>query len=129
MLKDFINCYMAATITIELTGLRFHAFHGLYEEEKKTGNEFEVNLWVDYIPSAEVISEISDTVNYADLFGIVRSGMNKPTALLETLAIQITEAIWESFPQIKKTDILISKLHPPITQFTGRVGVRYSKEI
>ena len=39
---------MAGLMTIELTGLRFHAFHGLYEGEKIVGNEFDVSLYVSY---------------------------------------------------------------------------------
>ena len=32
--------------TIELSKLRFHAYHGLYHEEKKLGGDFEVNVTV-----------------------------------------------------------------------------------
>jgi dihydroneopterin aldolase len=35
-------------ITIELKQLRFLAYHGLYAEERKTGNEFEINLSVSF---------------------------------------------------------------------------------
>jgi len=42
--------------------------------------------------------------------------------------MEIVESIHVSFPQINKADISIKKLHPPIIQFTGSVGVRYLKE-
>jgi len=31
-------------ITLHLEKLQFFAYHGLYEEEKKLGNEFELNI-------------------------------------------------------------------------------------
>ena len=42
---------MPGSITIELKGLRFFAYHGLYAEEQKTGNEFEIDLFVTHQPS------------------------------------------------------------------------------
>ncbi len=114
-------------MTIELKKLHFFAFHGLYEEEKKTGNEFEVNLSVDYKPDTVVISEIADTINYAKLFDLVKAEMQKPRGLLETLAMEIVELIHSLYPQIIKAEISITKLYPPIAAFTGSVGVKYSK--
>jgi 7,8-dihydroneopterin aldolase/epimerase/oxygenase len=118
---------MPAIMTIELTYLRFHAFHGLFPEEKKTGNDFDVQLIVDYYPGEEIITSIDATVNYARLYEIIKTEMQKPRELLETLAMEITEIIHESFQQVIKIDINIKKLHPPITQFTGSVGVRYCR--
>ena len=51
---------MAGMISIELKRLRFLAYHGLYAEEKKTGNEFEVNLVVN-VPD-ELVAVIADGI-------------------------------------------------------------------
>jgi dihydroneopterin aldolase len=119
---------MQALMTIELTALRFQAYHGLYPEEKVTGNEFEVELLVNYKPPEEIITTLDATVNYARLYAIIKTEMQKPRALLETLAMEITEIIHASFPQVNKIDISIKKLYPPIVQFVGHVGVRYCRE-
>ncbi len=119
---------MPALMTIELKELWFYAFHGLYPEEKKTGNEFEINLSADYLPGETVLTEIDTTIDYTRVYQIVKSEMNKPRPLLETLAMEIAEAIHDMFPQITKVDITITKLHPPIAQFAGNVGVRYQKK-
>ena len=39
---------MAGWMTIELKGLRFFAEHGMYVEERKVGNQFEIDLEVSY---------------------------------------------------------------------------------
>ncbi len=119
---------MAGIITIELTALRFTAYHGLYKEEKKTGNEFEVNLTVDFISDETIITSIEHTVNYAALYELAKKAMQQPRGLLETLAMEIVESIHVVYPQVTKASIAITKLHPPIIQFIGSVGVRYEKE-
>jgi len=119
---------MSAAITIELKGLRFYACHGLYAEERKTGNEFEVYLAVAFIPDSGIISHLDDTVNYASLYSLLKTEMQNPRDLLETFVMEMTEIIHRSFPRIKKIQLSVTKLHPPIPQFTGTVGVSYSKD-
>ena len=114
-------------ITIELKQLRFLAYHGLYAEERKTGNEFEINLSVSYQPSSGTITGISDTVNYSELYALLKTEMQKPRHLLETFVMEVAEVIHVSFPQIKKIEISITKLHVPIAKFTGTAGVRFEK--
>ncbi|MBL7707869.1 MAG: dihydroneopterin aldolase [Chitinophagaceae bacterium] len=120
---------MRAVMTIQLNQLRFIAKHGLYAEELKTGNEFEVSLSVDHIPVEGIITDLSATVNYVKLYELVKGRMQQPSALLETVAMEITEAIFAAFPSVTKTELSITKLHPPIVAFTGNVGVKYCKEV
>ena len=54
--------------------------------------------------------------------------MQKPRHLLETFLMEVAEIIHSSFPQIKKIDITITKLHVPISKFTGTAGVNFQKE-
>lgn len=119
---------MQNSLTISLNKLNFLVYHGLYPEERKTGNEFEVNLMVSYLPVTDVITDIGETVNYATLFNLLKTEMQKPRELLETLVMEITELIHAAFPQIIKVEISVDKLHPPIAGFNGSVGVKYSKE-
>jgi dihydroneopterin aldolase len=115
-------------ITIELKKLRFLAYHGLYAEERKTGNEFEINLSVSYQPLSGTITDISDTINYAELYTLLKTEMQKPRHLLETFLMEVSEIIHLAFPQIKKIEISITKLHVPIAKFNGTAGVNYEKE-
>src|SRR5262245_45178755 len=119
--------YMSALLTISLTKLRFFAYHGLYAEEKKTGNQFEVNLSVSYTPSQGTITDLSDTINYVSLYELLKKEMQQPRDLLETLAMQVAEKIHLQFPQVKTIDFSITKLQAPIVGFTGEVGVQFQK--
>jgi dihydroneopterin aldolase len=119
---------LGRTITISLTRLRFFAYHGLYAEERKTGNEFEVNLSVSYTPDQKVITELEHSINYVTLHELIKSEMQQHRDLLETFVMELAEKIHDSFPVVKKVEISIDKLHPPIAKFSGNVGVKYTKE-
>ncbi len=119
---------MAAHFTIELRGLRFFAGHGLYPEEALVGNEFEVDVSVVHQAPEKTVSSIDQTVNYVEAFRIVQEEFSQRKELLETCAMQIADRLQEKFPRIEKLTISIRKLNPPISGFTGSVGVSYSKE-
>jgi dihydroneopterin aldolase len=115
------------SLTIKLNQLRFFAHHGLYEEERKVANEFVVDLEVA-LPAAPVISKMNETINYVRLYEIVKKRMLQTTDLIETLAMEITDSIHQSFPQIKKIAITITKKYPPVINFSGNVAISYVKE-
>lgn len=117
---------MTGHFTIELKGLRFFAQHGMYEEEAKVGNEFEVDVSVVHSAPEKMISSIDQTVNYAEIFRIVQDEFSHRRQLLETCAMQIAGRLQKQFPEIEKLTISIRKLNPPITNFSGSVGVTYT---
>ena len=117
-----------ASFDIQLHRLRFFARHGVYEEERSIGNDFEVNLSMTVRAPKERLDSIEQTINYAEVYRIVAEIFVVPQALLETLAQQMAEAIRQSFPAVKKLSIQIIKLHPPIASFTGAVSVTYRRK-
>lgn len=119
---------MAGRMNIELKGLRFFAEHGMYAEERKVGNQFEIDLTVSYKVPKHLITSIEDTVNYVEMYRIVEETFAGHKHLLETCAMQICDRLHEQFPSIREVHISIKKMNPPITNFTGSVGVSFSKE-
>lgn len=115
-------------ISIELRQVRFSGYHGLYPEEKKTGNEFLLDLVVSYDTGEEMITDISRTINYVELYQLVKQQFDTPIALLETLVKQIAAEIFSTYPQALKIFIAIEKLHPPIQGFEGSVRVSYTRD-
>ena len=115
-------------VTIKLKQLRFFAHHGLYEEERKVSNEFMVDLEVGFDPPSPIITKMSETINYIKLYELVKNHMLQTTDLLETLATEITEDIHQSYSQVKKVSIDITKRYPPMINFSGNVAVSYEKE-
>ena len=93
----------------------FYAFHGVYAEERTNGNRFEVDLSVDYDFESKVKSDqLEDTLDYAELYLIVKEIMQSPANLLEYLAVTIGEKVKAKFPNIEQVHVSVSKFNPPI---------------
>lgn len=119
---------MSNLLTISLNNVRFRAYHGIHPEERQKGNDFVVNMQVNYIPAQPIIHALADTIDYAVLFDIINETMQEPVDLLETLSQTIVENVHRKFPQIKEVIVAVEKLNPPIDKFSGSVEVKYRKE-
>jgi dihydroneopterin aldolase len=119
---------MPDLLTISLNNVRFRAYHGMYPEERQKGNDFVVNMQVEYLPKSETIISLDDTIDYASLFDIINTTMQKPVDLLETLAQTIANNVHQQFPQVKIVTVTVEKLNPPIDKFSGSVEVKYTKK-
>jgi 7,8-dihydroneopterin aldolase/epimerase/oxygenase len=115
-------------VTVQLHQLIIHAFHGLYEEEHKTGNNYEVNLDVMYEETGSQLETIHDTISYEELFGIVKKRMQAPTLLLEKVCEGIIRKIKHEYPNVAEVSVSIYKLQPPIENLQGKVGVSMRKK-
>jgi 7,8-dihydroneopterin aldolase/epimerase/oxygenase len=115
-------------LTIHLHNVRFHAFHGVHQEEALTGNEFEVSLEVTFQEQILRIDDLSATISYSDLFLLVKQRMLRRTALLETIAGDIINEIHAVYPFVIRIKISIFKLQAAIPYLDGKVGVSLERE-
>ena len=111
-----------------LDKLHFHSFHGIHEEEKIIGNEYIVDVSVDFNEDKDVISSVNDTINYADIYNIIRERMSVPTPLLETVVMEIGREIHNEFSQLKAIKISLQKMNPPIEGIQGSAGVSWQRQ-
>jgi dihydroneopterin aldolase len=116
---------MNAEMQIKLQKVKVFGFHGLDVGEDIIGGEFEINLVASYHPTGIVISKIEDTLDYTALLRLVKKRMQKRTPLLETLATEMASEIIAKFSIVTAVEISIYKLHPPIENFQGSVGVTF----
>src|SRR4051812_30232488 len=115
-------------ITVHLSTLLFHAFHGVYEEETKLGGNYEVDVIVKYEEGNEPLNNLNSIVNYEVIFEIVRKRMHIPTPLLEEVAEAMVRKIKHQYRQLNEIVISIFKLQPPIAHFQGKVGITLHKK-
>jgi dihydroneopterin aldolase len=113
-------------LTIELSKLRFHAYHGLYHEEKKLGGDFEVNVTVIHQPVKIPVTHIHETIDYTAVYTVVKEIMQQAQPLLETVATIIASEILKKFSHAEEVIVSIKKLNPPMISFQGMVGVKYA---
>jgi dihydroneopterin aldolase len=98
----------------------------LHSEESIVGAGFEVSLSASFEEEGEITS-MKQTLNYVAIYEIVKEHFDRPRQLLETLAQEITEDIHRLYPMVHTIDIQLKKLNPPIANFSGAVGVSYTK--
>ena len=112
---------------ISLEGMRFFGFHGLYPSEKVSGNQFEVDIWIDIgkdkLPQSE---SIDATVDYAKVYETVRTIMGDRVDLLETLVSKIGNSVIRQHPEAVVVTVKVSKLNPPLGGQCVRSAVLHS---
>jgi dihydroneopterin aldolase len=120
-------------MTIELEGLVVFGHHGYLEEERRLGQRFLVDLWVDVEGEATDTDRIEDTVDYRRLAALVREVFAGPERLLlEGLAGAVADGIVERFAAVSRARVRVRKpdvvLDPPvdhaavIVERTGSAG-------
>ena len=110
---------------ILLQGLDFHAFHGVYPEEKLLGNRFRVDIKMQLeVPFNPINEDLSHTVDYAIVYNLVKKEMDIPCKLLETLGQKICNAIAVEFPSVFSIETSISKANPAIGGLCEWVSVK-----
>lgn len=109
---------------IYLRNVRFHAFHGVLPQEGIVGNDYLVNLVLDYdFSSAMQTDELQGTLNYAEVYQKVRKEMVVPSKLLEHVAGRIAHRLFSDFPEIQKLQLSITKVNPPMGADSDGAGV------
>ena len=100
---------------IELKKMIFHANHGVMEQERIVGNTYRIDLKLFLDLSKAIESDkLEDTLNYADIYKLIKEEMAIPSFLLEHVAGRIVRKIKQNYPHISKITIRLAKRNPPI---------------
>ena len=107
-----------------LKNVRFHAYHGVLQQERIVGNDYVVNLVVDYdFTSAMETDELSATINYAELYEIIKEEMAIPSKLLEHVVGRIGKRVFSEYSAIRQIQLAITKENPPFGADCDGAGV------
>lgn len=101
---------------IRIENLKIYAYHGVYEEENKTGQDFFVNatLYTDTRKAGKT-DALSCSVDYGEVCHFINDYIKNHTyQLIETVAEQTAQQILQKFPLLKKVDLEIRKPEAPI---------------
>jgi dihydroneopterin aldolase len=110
---------------ILLEGMEFHAFHGVYPEEKMLGNRFRVDVLMKLdVPFQPENQDLSRTIDYSLVYAILKDKMENATPLLESLGQGICRELAASFPLLNEMEICIAKANPAIGGLCEWVKVR-----
>ena len=116
---------------IELEEMRFWAYHGCLPDEKSKGNLFLVDFKGELdLRKAADSDLLEDTVNYGEIYQIVKTQMSQPSELLENVAGRIIKALADRFPEFARFSVRVSKRKPPVKGQVewSRVTLYFNKE-
>ena len=110
-----------------LRNIKFYGYHGVYQEEKKLGQQFAVDAEL-FWKAENILDEISKTIDYQNVFNLIKkTGEEKKYNLIESLAEEIARTLFLDFPILYKVTIRVRKLNPPLKGIIDYVEVEISR--
>jgi len=96
---------------ISLNDMVFYGYHGVYDEERRLGQRFVVDVHLYTDPEADgYISKLEHTIDYTSVFADVKEIMETHQfQLLEQCANEIADSLLSSFPLIQRLSVCIRK--------------------
>jgi dihydroneopterin aldolase len=101
---------------IVLTGIHGFGYHGLFEQERKDGQDFFVDLTLSVdLNAASQSDAIADTVNYAEITDLVVEEItSNPVNLIEKLAARIAERVLNQHVKVSSVTVTVHKPQAPV---------------
>lgn len=112
---------------IVLSGLEFHGFHGVFEEEARFGARFVVDLELGLsLPSED---DLRQTVDYSKVYALVKFEVTERRyRLIEALANRIAARILGEHGKVQTVTVRVHKPHAPLPGVVRDVFVEVRRD-
>jgi 7,8-dihydroneopterin aldolase/epimerase/oxygenase len=100
---------------IELRGLRVRGRHGVFEHERRDGQDFvvDVTVWMDLAPAA-ASDDLADTLHYGELAEKTAAIVGgEPCDLIETVSARVADMVMTD-ARVQATEVVLHKPQAPI---------------
>ena len=115
--------------TIAVEGMEFYANHGCFPEERTIGTHFLVDVYLEADTSqAETSDDLQKTLNYQEVFALVKAEMDQPSALIETVARRIIDRLMKDFPDATAARVKLAKLNPALGGKVHSASISLSRQ-
>ena len=120
-------------LTIQVEGINVYGTHGVYEQEKKKGQEFRIDLQIELreniLNFENYKSESFDnSVNYENLVNeVINVSDNNSFDLIETFAYEILNSL-RKYNNISKATVTIHKPNSPLKKLVEDISITASEE-
>lgn len=115
---------------ILLNGMEFYGYHGVFQEEKRLGQRYVVDvvLYTD-LETAGKTDNIDDSIDYGEVFQLVKKIVEgEPKNLIEAVAETIAEKLLAKFNKLTACTVKVKKPNPPIAGNYESVAVQIYRE-
>ena len=93
-------------------------------QEQLTGNDYIINVRAGYdISRAMQTDDVADTLNYAEVYNIIKEEMNIPSKLIEHVTGRIANRLLNHYADINSIMLRITKCNPPMGADCDGAGV------
>jgi len=116
--------------TLRINDIRAYGYTGAFPEENVLGQWFRVDLTlkIDLGP-AGTTDVLADTCDYRGAIAAVHHQVQqRPFKLVEVLASEIAKAVLASDDRLTQVTVSLTKLAPPIPNFTGSITVEIVRD-
>lgn len=112
-----------------LTGLTVRGRHGVFDFEKRDGQDFVIDMTVTFdVAAAAAADDVAATVDYGALARLAADIVaGPPRDLIETVATEIAETALARWP-LRAVEVTLHKPHAPIPATFGDVAVTVRRE-
>lgn len=109
-------------ITVE--GIQLRAYHGCMQEEAVVGGNYIVNVVIetDFTEAAKT-DDLSKTIDYVDVYNIVKTEMAIRSKLIEHVAQRIVDSMKKNISRVFSVEVTVIKLNPPIKGYVEKTSV------
>lgn len=100
---------------IELRGLRVRGHHGVYEHERRDGQDFvvDITVWMDLTAAARS-DRLQDTLHYGELAQRAAAIVGGPPCdLIETVAARVADDVFADL-RVQIVEVVLHKPQAPI---------------
>ena len=110
---------------ISIKGIKGFGFHGVFDFEKRDGQNFSVDIEVEIdLTKASKSDQLKDTVDYGIFTSIALSHITGvPVNLIEHLAGNIAEQIKATSPPIIWVSVTVHKPQAPVSEEVSDIAV------
>lgn len=117
------------TDSIALEGMVFYGYHGVYEEERRLGQRFVVDLRLDVdLREAGRSDRLEASVDYVQVYRDVRAVVEgEPLRLIEAVAERIAQVVLDRHPRVARVTVTVKKPAVPLPGALAHAAVTLSR--
>jgi 7,8-dihydroneopterin aldolase/epimerase/oxygenase len=114
---------------IEIKNMQFYGYHGVFSEETRLGQRFNIDLTVfTDLSNAGNTDNLDYSINYAELYSICKDVVEgKPFKLIEAVAETIAKRILGTYEKVSDCTVKVIKPDPPIQGHYQHVSVEIKR--
>lgn len=110
---------------ISIQNLEVYAHHGVFKEEQSLGQKFLItaDLFLPLYEAART-GDLDQTIHYGEVCQIITDHMiESPTPLIETVALNLCQTLFDTYPNLRGIRMEVKKPQAPIPQPLAYVSV------